>query len=256
MSRIIDLIRPAHGRCRLTYVSATQIKLVQFHGHLLNINGLPESIPASGVTASNASLAANTVYFVYAYMNGSNMAIELSTTGHATSPTGVETKSGDTSRSLVGMVRTNGSSQFVDDASNICVISWFNRIRRIGKAKFTANRTMTPATNVFTEVNNEIRVNFLTWGNETVRQAICGGWTVTGLATAYGYAAVDSDTSGQRAWCAHSASTTGTFSSVDERIVSEGYHYGTLIGNCEGGTSAIWLGGKNGEVSHILSVMG
>lgn len=258
MSRVLDLLYPAHGQCRLIYASATQIKLSQCNGGLLNINGLPETIPAAGVTAANTGLAASTLYYVYAYMNAGAMALELSTTGHSTHTNGVEIKTGDSTRTLVGMIRTNGSTpgQFLDDATNICVLSWFNRRRKLGKAKFTANRTMTPATNVFTEVNTEIRVNFLTWSDEPVRQAICGGWTVTGAATGYGYANIDNDTSGQRAWCAISSNTTGQFSSIDERLVTEGYHFGSLTGNCESGTNALWLGGRNGEVSQVLTVMG
>jgi hypothetical protein len=83
-------------------------------------------VPSAGVTISNAGLAASTVYYVYARMSGGAMALELSTTGH-TPTNGVETKTGDTTRTLVGMVRTNASSQFVDDATNICVLSFFNR---------------------------------------------------------------------------------------------------------------------------------
>lgn len=246
----------AHGECRLVYVSATQIKLQPCDGRNLNIGGVVRQVPSGGVTISNASLAASTVYFVYAWMNGSNMALELSTTTHAQHTNGVEVKSGDTSRTLVGMCRTNGSTQFQSDDAYIGVISFFNRLRKIGKAKFTANRTLTPATGVFSEVNAEIRVYFLTWADEPVRQSICGGWTVSGAATGYGYANIDNDNSGQRAWCAISSSTTGQFSSVDERLVTEGSHFGSLTGNCEGGTNVLWLGGRNGEVSQVLTVMG
>lgn len=256
MSRVLDLLSPAHGQCRLYFVSASSIKLSPHGGQNLNIGGLPQHVPAAGVTASNAALAANTIYYVYAYMNGAGMAMELSTTGHSTHTNGVEIKTGDTGRTLVGMVRTNSSGQFVEDASNVCVLSWFNRRRKLGKAKFTANRIMTPATNVFAEVHTEIRVNFLTWADEPVRQAICGGWLVTGIGTGSGYATIDNDTTGQRAWCMHSDTTTGTFASVDERTVSEGYHFGSLTGNCEGGTNATWLGGRNGEVSQVLTVVG
>jgi hypothetical protein len=256
MSKLLDLLTSAHGQCRLTYVSATQIKLAPFNGRNLNVGGLPQQIPTAGVTAANTSLAANTVYFVYAWMNGATMTLELSATGHSTHTNGVEVKTGDTTRTLVGMVRTNGSSQFQDDATYIGVLSFFSRQRKLGKAKFTANRTLAASVGVFSEVNTEIRVSFLTWGDEPVRQAICGGWTVTGAATGYGYANIDNDTSGQRAWCAHSASTTGVFSSVDERLASEGWHFGSLTGNCQGGTNALWLGGQNGEVSQVLTVLG
>lgn len=257
MSKALDLLLAAHGQCRLTFQSATALLLSPFGGQNLNIGGRPQAVPSAGVTVANTGLLASTTYYVYAYMSGATMALELSTTGHSAT-NGVETKTGDITRTLVGMCRTNGSTpgQFLDNATNVCVLSYFNRLRKIGRAKFTANRTVAAAAGAFAEVNTEIRVNFLTWADEPVRQAICGGWTVTGAATAYGYASIDNDNSGQRAWCAHSASTTGTFASVDERSVSEGYHFGSLTGNCEGGTNALWLGGQNGEVSHALTVLG
>jgi hypothetical protein len=256
MSKVLDLISAAHGQCRLAFVSATSLKLSPMGGRNLVIDGLLQQVPAAGITISNASLAASTVYYVYARMNAGSMELELSTTGHSTSTGGIETKTGDTSRTLVGMCRTNASSQFVDDATNLCVLSFFNRRAKIGRAKFTANRTLAANIGVFTEVNTEIRVNFLTWADEPVEQAICGGWTVTGAATGYGYANIDNDTSGQRAWCATSANTTSTFSSVDSRFASEGYHFGSLTGNCASGTNVLFLGGQNGEVSHTLSVTG
>jgi hypothetical protein len=89
-----------------------------------------------------------------------------------------------------------------------------------------------------------------------VRQAITGGWTVTGGGTAHGYCVIDGDSSGLRQWCTHSAATTGTFSSVDERIVTEGYHYGTLFGKNNGGAAALFLGGQNGEVTQVLTIAG
>lgn len=258
MSRVLGLMDARHGQCRLTATSATQLKLSQCEGQVLNIGGLPRIVPAAGVTIANTGLAASTLYYVYAYMNADEMALELSTTGHSTHTNGVEIKTGDNTRTLVGMIRTNGSTpgQFLDNETNICVLSWFNRKRKIGRAKFTANRTMAPATNVFTEIHTEIRVNFLTWADEPVRQAICGSWAVTGAGTGYCYSNLDNDTSGQRAWNCTSSATTTSISSVDERTTTEGYHFGSLTGNMNGGTFCTWLGGQNGEVSQLLTVMG
>ncbi len=256
MEKILELTTPAHGQCRLAYVSATQLKLSPYNGRNLNIGGSPEQIPAAGVTVANTGLAASTLHYVYAYMSAGVMTLECSTTGHSTSTAGVEVKTGDATRTLVGMCYTNASSQFQDGGAVIGVLSYFNRQRKLGKAKFTANRTLSASVGVFSEVNAEIRVNFLTWADEPVRQAICGGWTVTGAATGYGYASIDNDTAGQRAWNATSANTTSAFSSVDERYVSEGYHFGSLTGNCASGTNVLFLGGQNGEVSHVLTVMG
>ena len=234
------MIPAAHGQCRLTFVSATSIKLAPYNGLNLCINGNLEKQAAAGVTISNSGLSASTLYYVYAFMSSGAVALELSTTGHSTASNGVETKTGDTSRTLVGMCFTNSSSQFQDGGAVIGVLSYFNRQRKLGKAKFTANRTVAASAGVFAEVNAEIRVTFLTWADEPVRQSICGGWTVTGAATGYGYASIDNDTSGQRAWCAISSTTTGQFSSIDERQVSEGSHFGSLTGNCQGGTNAQW----------------
>jgi hypothetical protein len=255
MSRVLDLLYPAHGQCRLTYVSATQIKLSPHHGRNLVINGALEKVPTAGVTASNSGLAVSTVYFVYAYMSGGTMALEFSTTGHTPSE-GIEAKTGDVSRTLVGMVRTNGSSQFVDDATNLCVLSYFNRMRKIGRNRFSANRSSGGDPAPYAEIHTEIRINFLCWADDVVRQSINGGWTVTGGGTAHGYCVIDADNSGMRQWCSTSAPTTGAFASVDERIVSEGYHYGTLWGKNNGGTAALFLGGVNGEVTQCLSVSG
>jgi hypothetical protein len=251
-----NLLAAAHGQCRLAYVSGTSIKLSPANGRSLIINGTAQQVPTAGVTVSNSGLAASTLYYVYAYMNAGAMALELSTTGHSTNTNCVEIKSGDASRTLVGMAYLNASSQFQDDTANLLVLSYFNRKRKVGKAKFTADRFMASSVGVFSEVNTEIRVTFLTWADEPVRQAICGGWTVNGAATGYGYANIDNDTSGQRAWCSTSSNTTTTLSSVDERFVTEGYHFGSLTGNCASGTSVQYIGGKNGEVSHVLTVAG
>ncbi len=255
-NRVLALLSEAHGQCRLTRQNATTLKLSQCNGANLNIDGLPYQIPAAGVTVTNSGLGANTVYFVYAYMSAGTMTLELSATGHSTHTTGIEIKTGDSTRTLVGMVRTNASSEFVDDATNICVLSYFNRRRKIGRAVFTANRDSGADPAPYAEIHTEIRVNFLTWADEAVRQSIAGAWTVNGGGTGHGYCSIDGDTSGLRQWCSHSAATTGTFSSVDERLVAEGYHYGTLIGKNNGGTSARFIGGQNGEVTQCLTVMG
>jgi hypothetical protein len=237
--------------------SATQLKLAPANGQNLNINGLVQQVPAAGIIISNAGLAASTLYYVYAYMNAGSMALELSTTGHAQGANGVETKNGDTTRTLVGMAYTSAASQFVDDgATNLCVLSYFNRRRKMGRARFTATRMSNNDPAAFAEVHTEIRVNFLTWADEPVRQVICGSWTVSGGGTGYCYASIDSDTAGLRSWQGHSAATSGSFSTVDERLVAEGYHYGTLVAHNNGGTAAQFVGGANGEATQTLTVMG
>jgi len=259
MSRVLNLFAQAHGQCRLVFVSSTSIRLDPFNGRNLAIAGLLEQVPSAGVSISNASLAANTVYYVYARMNAGVMALELSTTGHSQdATTGVRVKTGDATRTLVGMVRTNGSSQFVEDATNLCVLSYFNRRRKIGRANFTANRTQNYNL-TFSEINTEIRVNFLSWDDSSVLQSITGSWAVSvNGSAATCYASIDGSTTNPL----QAPSTTITnqigFTSSDERNVSEGYHYGSLLGSCylSPGSSVTYVGGQNGQVSQVLSVLG
>jgi hypothetical protein len=108
MSRVLDLLSPAHGQCYLSRQSATVLVLLPRNGNVLNVNGLPERVPVGGVTVANTGMSANTVYFVYAYMAAGVMTLELSATGHTASAMGVETKTGDTSRTLFG--KNNGGT--------------------------------------------------------------------------------------------------------------------------------------------------
>src|SRR5438046_1199114 len=87
---------------RLTYVNATTIQL--------GVGVIPLKAGTSwtlqpvtaAITVSNATLAASTTYFVYAYASGSGALLDTpSATGHAPDTTwGVETKSGDATRTL------------------------------------------------------------------------------------------------------------------------------------------------------------
>jgi hypothetical protein len=162
---------------RLQFNSTTQIKFCPYNGSAIVINGATQQIPAGCVLAANTSifidgssgqnLAASTTYLVYVFMNSGTMTIDYSTTGHATSATagnvGTEIKTGLDTRSLVGMVRTNGSSQFELDATLAGVISWFNRRTIIFETGLFSSTTtsLTPV-----EVNSSLRVNFITWNDE------------------------------------------------------------------------------------------
>jgi hypothetical protein len=175
-SQLINL-GPRDIHCgRLVFVSTTQIALQPFKGDLIQINGLLQSIPAGGVTISNGGLAASTLYLVYAWMNGAALALELSTTTHTISTTaaniGTEIKSGDDTRSLVGAVLTNVSSQFVDSATQRFVRSWLNDNGVVGAASSTAN-TATSSASVL-ELDSAVRVAMLLWANE---QYLCSGST-------------------------------------------------------------------------------
>lgn len=165
-----------HVECGLfEYVSATSCRFRAKRGNKIKIGGVIYDIaanPATGVTISNGGLSANTLYFCYAYISGGVPTLEFSATGHAmdvsgTNNTGVEIKSGDASRTLVGMIRTNGSSQFVDSATQKFVASWFNRRPR-GMNKLMGTYSTTSGSFVEYGAGAE-RLEFLTWGDTDVR---------------------------------------------------------------------------------------
>ncbi len=121
----------AHGQCRFNVVSASECKLVPYNGNGLVINGKQYRIPQAGVSISNAGLLANTLYYVFAKDDGSGgIALEaaLATVGRSLHTDGVMIKTGDPTRTLVGMFNTNTPAGFISFGTNKWVASWFNRI--------------------------------------------------------------------------------------------------------------------------------
>jgi len=167
----------------LRYVDATHLSYLPYGGDQLKINGIWRVIPTTGIVGltntgvfvngvAGQNLAASTVYYVYAFMNGTVMTADYSTTTHATSLTagnvGTEIKSGDNTRTLLGMIYHRSNSTFFDDISNRAVRSWLNRNvqRRDLAATYTAILNLSALS--FVEISAAIRCNFLNWAGETV----------------------------------------------------------------------------------------
>ena len=162
---------------RLAYVSATALSFKPYNGDRIKIAGTIYAIPSAGIAGlTNGGLSVSTLYYVYAYNNAGTITGEFSTTSHAVSTTagnvGTEIKSGDNTRTLIGMVRTDNSSQFNDAAASRLVLSWFNR-RDISLAGAHTNGITTTSTS-FVEATSNARVNFLTWGEEYVTGGVFG----------------------------------------------------------------------------------
>lgn len=139
------------GHGRLTVSSTTQLLLAPAgQGNVLTINRRPRIIPAAGLAIANTGLSASTLYYVYC---NEGMALELSTTAPVVDAlSGLKVKSGDPTRTLVGMTFTNASSQFVD----IQTVSWFDRRDKAASASSSS-------------ISNSAQVaaiTFATWGDE------------------------------------------------------------------------------------------
>ena len=162
-----------HGQCRLTK-SGANLLLSPYGGNKLIINGVSETIPDAGVTLGG-TVAADAFYYIYAYMSGVTMTLEASTTARATSTTagnkGVEIKSGDDTRTLVGAAY-NQSDAWFDTYNLRSVMSWFNRKPRSSRSWLTANRTTTSAS--LAEIHTEARAHFICWADEAISASACG----------------------------------------------------------------------------------
>lgn len=161
----LGLALAMHGRCRLAYVSSSQVRLTPYNGNTLVINGALQTIPSAGVNLSNSGLTVSTLYYVYAYMSGTTLTLEASTTVRATdTTTGIMVKSGDSSRTLVGMVYCDSGGIFRDEAANRMVASWFNKRRRAaGISPFASNTTTST-----TPVALGSGITLVAWSDEMV----------------------------------------------------------------------------------------
>jgi hypothetical protein len=129
---------PVLGQCRLEQGgNITILKLSRYDGKYLFINGQNHLIPPEGVNLDNngnpLGLSADTNYYIYAYMNNGKMTLEASTTAYAPDWVyGHRIKSGDKTRSLVGLVRTDAGTNFPNTDTQQYIASWYNQKMRYG----------------------------------------------------------------------------------------------------------------------------
>lgn len=243
----------------LTYVSTTALKFAPYKGNQIKINGTFYPIPNAGIAglgntnvfvngAAAQNLAASTTYWVFAFVNASVVTADFRTAAtHATSLTagneGVEILTGDDTRSLIGMCRTNASSQFQVDSQNIGVLSWFNKRPRIGQGVFTTVHSLSVTTPA--EINAEIRVNFLSWF-DPIELGMGGAELNAGTAANYTLFAVDGTVidGGVGAHSAAANYITSSGGATAWTPSAEGWHTATLYGAVSSGTGT-WYGQVN-----------
>lgn len=235
------------SQCTLQLYSGSAY-LFAYNGNQLYIGGRNQTIPAAGVALSPTGLTVGTTYWVYAFMNGSTMTLEASTTGHTwDGNTGFELKTGDSSRTLVGMVRPITGPAFVDSFQQRFVVSWFNRRMLPLRGAFTTDRTTGTSLANYSELGPEIRIEFLSWydampmfftwgGNVTANGSTSN--TLVGLAidgnvdgNVKRYIQLFGATSG---WSNPVMGTHNVFS------FTEGYHYATVLIRPAGSSSTFY----------------
>ncbi|MFL9826230.1 DUF2793 domain-containing protein [Rhodoplanes sp. SY1] len=243
------------AQCRLAK-SGASILLSRHGGRHLFIGGTNEVVPVDGVSLAASGLSAGTLYYVYAAMVAGTMTLEASTTAPAVDATfGHMIKSGDASRSLVGMARPVAGPAFADTPTQRLVRSFFNRRRLHGQNGFTTNRTR--ASTTIAEVNTEIRIELLVWSDETVRawlNPLVFADTVL-YADVRSYLAVDGTAEDAiaygQAWSGAQATMPGGIG-LERAGLAEGYHYLTVLGNSGSGSTATWVGAAPGAARTTL----
>jgi hypothetical protein len=234
------------GQCRLTK-SGANLLLSPYNGNGLTINGVAYAIPSAGVTLAPTALAVGTTFYIYAYMSAGTMTLEASATGHATdTTTGIEIKSGDATRTLVGLARTITGPAWVDSATQRFVISWFNR--RPIQMNYSSGVDFSSSSGSNVQINTYQLLEFLCWGDMSIRS-----WANLPISHSAANALVNTgiglDTTSStnvtnaHVWQAYAASANGAASPFGEVTPSEGYHYLAPVG-ATSAASATWkLGG-------------
>lgn len=232
-----------YGQCKLVK-DGSNIVLKPRGGNLLTINGVPCVVPDAGVSLAATGLTAGTTYYIYATQtDGVVTALDPSGVAHATSTTagnkGVEIKSGDDTRSLVGFARVATGPAWSDTKASRLVRSWFNRNALQTEAAFTVSRSTTST--ALAEINGEIRLEALLWADEVWQLSYSGAsynsttsstttgiaFDVTNAAAAIGYHASGTNVS-------ESAAVAATF------VGAEGYHYATVVGRVGAASTGNW----------------
>lgn len=240
------------GQCRLARTSTTLLTLSPLNGNKLFINGQWRALPAAGVTLSNAlalieggAPAINTTYNIYAQWDGAAIVLKASATARATDATyGHQIRSGDATSVLVGKAFYNAAGQFAADTEVLGgVLSWYNRSRKFAVKAFTANRT-TSAT-VGAEINSEIRLSFLSWGDEVAEFKANGSNFNSTTVTGYTYIGINgialTDSGGAL------YGTNNGHVACDYAVnAGEGLSYATLGGFVASASTHTWTGGGNG----------
>lgn len=251
----------AMGQCCLEK-SGSNLILLPYRGNLLTINGVHCTVPDAGVSLAPTSLSVGTTYFIYALGTaGAVSSLEASTTAHATSTTagnkGVEIKSADNTRTLVGMARIISGPAWVDTVTQRFVRSWFNAPPLSVANVFTANRSTTSTS--YVEVSTEIRAEFLVWPDELVDinlnitashgntgENVNAGVGFDGTTVEEGALWFSTPVAGYQIHMAARASKVG---------LSEGYHYATLLGMTSAGTATYRGGALGARTSLTGSIM-
>jgi hypothetical protein len=235
---------PVVGQCYLQLIGSSLV-LTPYNGNNIFINSVPQTIPAGGISLLPAGLLPNTLYYIYVFMNNGTMTLEASTASYVTSTIdGVQIKSADQSRTLVGIAQTITGPAWVDTDGQLYVLSWFNK--RMKKSITTIPATITTQNTSWSELSTAVRNYFLVWSSTLVRFSIGGYHGSQGgnsAATAPAFDGLQPELVSSTQGTSGTESFDGIGINGTKIGLIEGGHYGTILGFFTVGTGAgkaIW----------------
>jgi len=231
------------GQCYLTK-SGANLVLQPYNGNQLFVNGAFRTIPAAGVPLAPTGLTASVTYYIYAFVIGGALALEASTTAWAIDgATGITIKTGDATRTLVGMARPIAGPAWVDTAASRLVASHYNRRFKIGSIGPVSASVIA----VWSEIPS-VRTEFLVWNGDQVHQSVQGQCSAAGTGSRF---ALSGGLDG-----AQSATVSGAcFGGIPYVAIavqaewmnlSEGYHYAS---------GYAWIGSGNGTTDSAVNTI-
>lgn len=234
------------GQCRLVK-SGANIVLQPYQGNQITINGATQRIPSAGVLLAPTGLTVGTLYYIYAAIVSGVMALEASTTGHSVdAATGVEIKTGDASRTLVGMVRPITGPAFQDTTNQRFVVSWFNQ-RPIALGAVLATTTGNNGTpGAYSLLTATLNLEYLLWlGN--IPQGNFQGHLFNSVANAVSSTSIFLDGAANESYSASGAYTVNAVQPVSCQITptngpAEGYHIHQIYAKQDVNSTANYLG--------------
>lgn len=223
------------GQCILSKVS-TNLVLTPRDGNLLTVNGVANTVPDAGVSLAATGLTPGTLYYIYATATGGAInALQASTTAPAISTTagnkGVKIKTGDDTRTLVGMARPITGPAWQDAAAQRFVRSYFNEpgVAITGAATTAA----AGASTTYVEVATAARAEFLLWSGEIVDVSCLGTMTdSSGPNSMAANIGIDSASAVAQEVAMNNYATSarcGFNVSYAASGLAEGYHYATPL---------------------------
>jgi hypothetical protein len=150
--------------CQLRASALDTVTLYRCNGAHIFINGINYSIPIAGAPLSSSGLSVDTLYYVYAKL-GSVVELEASTTAPTADATyGHQIKTGDASRSYVGMIYPldlGGNPTIYDDSTRRMVATHYNRVSKYVERTGGLLADRTTASSVIVELSTAERLKYL-----------------------------------------------------------------------------------------------